>query len=243
MSLREVRRDLRGDVLALPDLTGGTTNFEVEPVEVMEPGLAAENPGLRSYVGRSVEDPSTTVAASVTPLGVSASVRGDESWVVEPAGPRGGARHVVGSERGFDDAQALTAFAAQPPLVARGFDQPATQGAGGGEVVRRTYRLALLSDPSYAAYFGSGNVLAAKVALVTRLNQIYNDDLGVRFLLAEDTERLNLDTAGKATGADGPCGANPCFEPGDASRPGMLERCDIDTLGRTRLVLGNLIGA
>jgi len=249
LSLREVRQQVRADVLQLPDLDGGVTEFDVEPLEVMEPGLTAEQPELRSYVGRSVEDPSTTVALSVTPLGVSASVRGDESWVVEPAGRAGGARHVVTLDGG-DVSQVPGALGLQEPLASHGFEQravtsgPAARGAAtSGEVLRRTYRLALLNDPSYAAYFGSENVLAAKVALVTRLNQIYNDDLGVRFLLVDDTEQLNLDTEAEATGADGPCGANPCFEAGVGNQPGMLDRCGIDTLGRARLVLGNLIGA
>lgn len=248
LSLRETKQDLRADVLELPDLEGGLSEFEVQPLQVMEPGLAAEQPGLKAYVGRSVEDPSTTVAVSVTPLGVSASVRGDQSWVVEPAGRVGGARHVV-APAGDDVAPTPGALGLQEPLASKGYDGRAAsarlsaQRASSGEVVRRTYRLALLNDPSYAAYFGSENVLAAKVALVTRLNQIYNDDLGVRFLLVDDTERLNLDTDGKATGTDGPCGASPCFEVGDGTGPGMLDRCGIDTLGRTRLVLGNLIGA
>jgi hypothetical protein len=250
LSLRETKRDLRADVLELPDPDGGTTEFAVEPLQSMEPRLAAEHPELRSYVGRSVEDPSTTVAVSVTPLGVSASVRGDESWVVEPAAPAGGARHVVSPE----GADAGPALGLQEPLVSRRLQSnllnQRVEGQAnllnqpdGPEVVRRTYRLALLNDPTYAAYFGSENVLAAKVALVTRLNQIYNDDLGIRFLLVDDTEELNLDTEAEATGADGPCGANPCFEAGVGNQPGMLDRCDIGTLGRARLVLGNLIGA
>lgn len=248
LSLREVRRSLRADVLELPDLDGGFTAFEVEPAEVMEPGLAARHPELQSFVGRSVEDPSTTLAVSVTPLGVSASVRGDDPWVVEPAGRSGGARHVV-APSGDDAAPTPGALGLQEPVASVGFEErqalagASARAADGEQVVRRTYRLALLNDPTYAAYFGSENVLAAKVALVTRLNQVYNDDLGMRFLLVEDTDKLNLDTQAKATGADGQCGASPCFEPGDGAGPGMLGRCGLDTLGRARLVLGNLIGA
>ena len=109
--------------------------------------------------------------------------------------------------------------------------------------MRRTYRLALLNDPSYADYWGAENVLAAKVALVTRLNQIYNDDHAIRFLLVEDSEELNLDTDAEATGLDGPCGAAPCFDDAGEQGQGMLDRCGTDTLGRTRLALANLIGA
>ena len=78
--------------------------------------------------------------------------------------------------------------------------------APGTQVQRHYYRLALTSDPSYAAYFGTANVLAEKVTLINRVNQIYNDDLATELRLVNDTEKLNLDTDAKATGADGPCG-------------------------------------
>ena len=253
---RAVKRELRRDVLQLPAPGGDVVEFEVEPVEVMEPGLAKRHPELAAYTGRSVEDPATTVSIAVTPLGVSASVRGAREWVVEPAGTSGGARHIV-AVGGLDARSGRqTALAARPAI-----DVLVPEGRGGGlearsgreaafaartsegEVVRRTYRLALLNDPTDADYWGTENVLAAKVALVTRLNQIYNDDHGIRFLLVEDSEKLNLDTDAAALGPDGPCGSARCFDDAVEQGEGMLDRCGTDTLGRTRLVLANLIGA
>ena len=46
---------------------------------------------------------------------------------------------------------------------------------------------------------------------MNRVNQIYNDDLAVRMVLIDDTDKLNLDTAAKATEPNGPCGSAPCF--------------------------------
>jgi hypothetical protein len=240
LSAREIGREARAGRVELPTPAGGAVAFELESRPVMEPGLAARHPELRSYVGRSVEDPATTVAVAVTPLGVTASVRGPESWVVEPAGNTGGPRHLVTTDPAVPDATPPS----EPVTLAREASTRAVEtGPPSGEVVRRTYRLALLNDPTYAAYFGTENVLAAKVALVTRLNQVYGDDLAVRFLLVDETDRLNLDTAAKATGKDGPCGASPCFTPARGGKDGTLDRCGVDTLGRTRLVLANLIGA
>ncbi|MAY97004.1 MAG: hypothetical protein CMH84_10780 [Nocardioides sp.] len=245
---RAVKRALGRAVLELPAPGGDVVEFEVQPVEVMEPALAARHPELAVYAGRSVGDPATTVSVAVTPLGVSASVRGPREWVVEPAGTSGGARHVVGV--GGLDARSgrQTALAARPPtdvLVPTSTASRSSEAARppSGEVVRRTYRLALLNDPTYAGYWGTDNVLAAKVALVTRLNQIYNDDHGIRFLLVEDSEKLNLDTDAEAIGPDGPCGSAPCFDDAVEQGEGMLDRCGTDTLGRTRLVLASLIGA
>ena len=55
---------------------------------------------------------------------------------------------------------------------------------------------------------------------MNRVNQIYNDDLAVRMVLIDDTDKLNLDTDAKATGANGPCGSAPCFTPPSCSCAG-----------------------
>ena len=57
---RAVKHELRRDVLELPAPGGDVVEFEVEPVEAVEPALAARHPELVAYSGRSVEDPATT---------------------------------------------------------------------------------------------------------------------------------------------------------------------------------------
>jgi trimeric autotransporter adhesin len=102
----------------------------------------------------------------------------------------------------------------------------------------RTYRLALLTDPSYASYFGGGaNVTAAKVSLVNRVTQVYEDETSIRLVLINNTDALNLDTAAQMTGTDGPCGGNACFTADQASG------CSGATLTRNRTVVGLLAGA
>ena len=69
------------------------------------------------------------------------------------------------------------------------------RGRAGPAVTLRTYRLALVTDPSYANYFGADNVTAAKVTLINRVNQIYEDEIAIRLVLIDDTDKLNLNTA------------------------------------------------
>ena len=54
-------------------------------------------------------------------------------------------------------------------------------GPSAGDVLR-TYRLALVTDQSYATYFGAANVTAAKVALMSRVNQVYEDETSIRLV-------------------------------------------------------------
>lgn len=98
----------------------------------------------------------------------------------------------------------------------------------------RTYRLALVTDPAYANFFGAANVTAAKTVLMTRVNQVYEDDLSIRMVLVTNNDLLNLNTAAQATGTNGPCGGAACF---------TSLSCGTTGLNQNRIVTGLLIGA
>ncbi len=101
----------------------------------------------------------------------------------------------------------------------------------------RTYRLALLTDPAYANYFGgAANVTAAKVTLINRVTQIYETETSIRLVLVGNNDLINLDTAAQFSGANGPCGGTACF-------PTATVSCSGAVLTRTRQVIGLLIGA
>ncbi len=105
-----------------------------------------------------------------------------------------------------------------------------------GDDTRRLYRLALITDPGYATYFGGpDNVTAAKVALINRVNQLYESDLSVHLELVANNDLLNLDTWALATAPNGPCGTAACFT------QSQVTGCSSTT--RARFVIGQIIGA
>ena len=243
-------RGAAGLAFDVPTPTGTFERFTVFRTSVMESGLAAAHPELATWSGRSLDHPGTTVAMDLTPMGFHASVRGpmgQRAWYIDPAYNERGTSLSL-AYYGGSIPQNVASFAEkEAPEVARGaVARPAAATAPGGLVKQRTYRLALVTDPSYAAYFGTENVLAEKVTLMNRVDQIYNDDLAIRMVLVNKTDDLNLDTDAKASGANGPCGSHPCYDPPGAdpeADPGQLAYCTIGGLLRTRTVLSQLVGA
>ena len=115
----------------------------------------------------------------------------------------------------------------------------------GGIVSQRTYRLALVTDPGYAAFFGPTAthaasdplVLAAKAVLINRVNEVYNDDVAYKFVLITGTDKLNLLDAAEMSGTNGPCGVRACFPDATGSYG-----CG-NVLDDNVLALGQLVGA
>ena len=231
-------------VVWLPTPAGTFRRFEVQDSPVMMPQLAAEHPEIRTYVGRGLDDTDGTytdesVRLAMTPLGFTASVRGPSgAWYVDPlyhldasAYASYFGRHLADTHGAFVERDAPVDETPAPADAAA----PAAGPVIGSTL--RTYRLAVLTDPSFADYWGAANVLAGLVTNLNRVEQIYNDELDVRLLLVDNEPKAQLNTIADAFEPNGPCGAAACFAQKE------LEFCGGATLGRNRIVLGQLIGA
>jgi len=228
--------------VSIPRPDGTLEEFQVVESSVMEPGLAARHPEIKTYFGRAVADPLRTIRLDTSPLGLHATVQGDgATHALEPSEP-GSAEHVAhyprvtpGSpEQELEDA--ITTDAAH--AVATGDD-------GGKKVDLRVYRLALISDHTFAAAVrdpdapaGTGfRTTAAKVALVNRVNAVLEREWAARLVLVDATDATNLDTAALSSTAGGPCGDVPCFT------ASQLDGCDVGALEANPVVAGLLVGA
>ncbi|GGM61544.1 hypothetical protein GCM10011608_53330 [Micromonospora sonchi] len=240
----ENRRALRqqSQVVSLPAPDGTFQRFQLVKSPVMEPGLVAKHPEISTYAGKGLDDPTATVRADLTPLGFHASVRSaDGAWYIDPYYQRDQslyasyfARDLENRDGDFVEREDVESAAhALHDEISSALDEPVV----GPLVTLRTYRLAFVTDPSYANYFGAENVTAAKVTLINRVNQIYEDETAIRLVLVNDTDKTNLNTPVLATEPNGPCGAAPCYT------PAQISGCTSGLLNRNRIVLGQIIGA
>ena len=202
----------------------------------MAPGLARRHPEIKTYNGRGITDRAATIHADLSPLGFRASVRSaNGSWYIDPyyVGPNPGvyasywARHV--SSPGARNPDTVIETPGHVPGIQK--DLPTSTGDQ-----LRTYRLALITDPGYSTYHGGpGFVTAAKVALMNRVSQVYEDDMTIRLQLVANNDLLNFNDWDKATAPNGPCGAAPCFT------QSQVTGCT--STSRARYVIGQVIGA
>jgi hypothetical protein len=221
-------------VVSLPAPNGRFERFALFRTAIMAPALQRKHPEIATYGGRGVDDPAATIHADLSPLGFHASVRSPHGgWYIDPYYRKNPnvyvPYNVLQDKNAFPFSEHELSTAGAPKL------DPAAPSVPTGDVLRN-YRLALITDPGYSDYVGGpAMVTAAKVALINRVDQPYEDDLSIRMQLIGNNDLLNLNTWGAATAPNGPCGAAACFT------QSQVTGCSSTT--RARFVIGQIIGA
>jgi hypothetical protein len=173
----------------LPD--GTTKAFRVVEAPSMEPELSAKFPGINSYSGQGIDDPSANVRFDVSQAGVHASIMSAKHSTVYIDELLDNYYRVVYRKDMTDfngKFKCLTEDIPNPSIMA-GDEVP--QNADDGRL--RKYKLAMISGGEFSLHFIPGPlpttadsiaaVIAAQNSHVTRANQVYERDFGVRLLL------------------------------------------------------------
>ena len=186
--------------LVLPWPDGSDRRFRVEESPIVEPGLAAQYPELRTYIAQGLDDPTATARLSLTPMGFHAMILAAEGTVFidpyrrwhaelaiayfkEQAVRREGDRFrcEVRSEGGAGDVPRDSVVSDIADLA------PVPETPSGATL--RTYRLALAATGEYSAAVCSPNpaavscALAAIVVSMNRVDAIYEREVAVRMVL------------------------------------------------------------
>ena len=183
-------------VLDLPWPTGGFRRFRIEESPIMEPGLAAQFPEIRTYRGQGLDDPASTARLDWTPAGLHAMVLSAEGTVyVDPYAPGDTTNYVSFFRRDYERTDGhvqrceVTGSEIPAPEEA-GTVEPFTQPANGATL--RTYRLAVAATGEYTAFYGGtvGGAMAGIATTMNRVNAIYERDFAVRMVLVANNNSV-----------------------------------------------------
>ncbi len=178
--------------LPMPD--GTFARFAVEESSLMEPGLAARYPQLKTYIARGIDDPGLTARLDVTPQGFHALVLGADgvSFYVDPFWRDDANYYIAYRRRDFVSPKTLQCGVTGKPdpavKLARAVAAPRPTGA-----TLRTYRLAVACTGEYAAAAGGGTLLGTLGAIVTSVNRVsavYERDLSIRLKLVSNEDQV-----------------------------------------------------
>jgi len=185
-------------LLAFPTPEGQLSHFEVVESPIMAPELAAKYPEIKTYLGQGVEDPTTTVRFSVTPIGFHAQVLSERGTIFVNPAFDGETDHYVAYH--IRDDRVTHRLACSTDREHQIAPVPAERGNGeGGERAitigpqRRTFRAAIAATGEFSFTYGNDTVaggLAAVVMLMNRVNHVYENEASVRMVLVPNNDLL-----------------------------------------------------
>ncbi len=178
--------------MTLPTPDGVFALFRVVESPIMEPGLAAQFPQIKTYLGQGVDDPTATVRLDTTPLGFHAQVLSPNgNYYIDPYTKNDNDFYASYYKRDLTDRHGFSCHPAGDEAV-----HPALPAGEGGDKssggTRRTYRLANACTGEYAAYFG-GTVALAQSAIVTAINRVtgvYETECAIRLTLVANNTSI-----------------------------------------------------
>ncbi|MCD1118047.1 reprolysin-like metallopeptidase [Chryseobacterium turcicum] len=173
-------------IVSFPNSNGNIEDFKVRENSNFAPELAAQYPDIKSYVGVGIEDPSSTVYFSISPLGLSSmEIYANKSAVFIEPYTKDLSTYVVYKKS--DKKASLDKFECTVLDVAqKGIDNSnltARPNADDGKL--RTFRLALSCTGEYTAFFGGtvAGALAGMNNTMTRVNGVFEKDFSARMII------------------------------------------------------------
>jgi chitodextrinase len=178
-------------VISLPNADGEFERFGIYENSIMEPDLAAQYPEIKSYIGVGIDNPSTSVYFSISPLGFkSMTLYADKSPVfIEPYSKDLNTYSVY---KKSDKKQAFTAFECSVIDGISSEVDPSLLRPNADDAKLRTFRLAMSVTGEYTTYFGGTKALALAAInnTMTRVNAIFEKDFAVRMVLVANNDAV-----------------------------------------------------
>ncbi len=190
-----------GQFITVPLGDGTTMQFSFVEAPVMEPGLYAKYPQIRSYIGKGTGDKTATLRCCITSLGFSGMITrpGKPNYYISSVNNAAGLYAVYDRD---DKSKASRPFECKTETASK--DHPVIDGkpssaSGVNDGVLRTYRFAVESGAEFSKLFLDGTeaddaarkakVLSALVIDLVRINGVFETDFGVRlqYVNNEDT--------------------------------------------------------
>ena len=202
---------LAGVEVEFPNINGDLEKFLVWENSNFEPGLQAQFPDIRAYVGKSVSEKSATINFSVSPTGIETmTLRADNnSEFIEPY-TKDNAVYVL-----FDSKTRLSnRLPFNCSTVDRQLNQDIIESNNplfanrSNNQSYKTMRLALSCTGEYGTHFGGvAGALAGMNATMTRVNGVFEKDMALHLNIIDNDTAVIYTNAASDPYSDGATGS------------------------------------
>ena len=186
------------NVIAMfPNEDGTFESFRIVEASVLSPELQQRYPNIKSYAGQGIEDPSSVIRFSISPLGFqSMKLSATKPATFIEALTKNGSHYSV-----FKRADKINYNDDFECSVTDQVNQQLNSGMqqrNADDAILRTYRLAVSTTGEYAAYHGGTKALALAAInqTMTRVNGIFENDFNVTMVLIGNNDDVIYTNSG-----------------------------------------------
>ncbi|MEG3657832.1 zinc-dependent metalloprotease family protein [Arenibacter palladensis] len=189
--LKAAQRNKASKIVSFPDENGDLIPFVVQEASVLSPELSKKYPQIKSYVGRGLNNEKDRVRFSVSQNGVQSMIVYGESKNATYM------QKVSDSDNEYivynrKDAYMMnTNFICETTSLIEKDKGPTALKLVDGQVLRK-FRVAISATGEYTEFHGGTvpDALAAINATITRVNEIFETDLGISLEIVANTDEV-----------------------------------------------------
>jgi subtilisin-like proprotein convertase family protein len=198
-------------IIAFPNSNGEIQNYRIYEAPVMEDGLSAKFPDIKSYSGTGVEDTTASIRFSTTLFGLHVmSLSGNSDTFYIDTYTKDLNNYIVYNRKNITNGRTFSCLIEDDAEAIASKNSPNVTLVNDG--LFRVYRLAMACTIEYAAYHitaagvGAGTlterkgaVLAAMAITMTRVNGLYERDMSMRMNLINNNDLIIFVTSDNFT--------------------------------------------
>ncbi|XMO88132.1 reprolysin-like metallopeptidase [Algibacter sp. AS12] len=198
----------KNQIVEFPNSEGGFDKYSIKESSILEPAFQEKHPEIRTYVGKNIKNPASTINFSVTPQGLHAMAlsTGNGTQFLDPYTKNN--TYIAYSKRDL-------------PALKEGFEcyvpddftlEKETSNSAkllnANDSKLRTFRLVLASTVEYSEYHWKAAgltiadseaakknaVLQAMVTTMTRVNGLFQKDLALKMVMVDNTDLIFIDS-------------------------------------------------
>ncbi|WP_287147664.1 reprolysin-like metallopeptidase [Aeromonas sp.] len=215
-------------VITLPLPDGNMVKYELEAYSVLPPVLAEKYPDIMTYKGREVGNASNTGRFDISLRGFNGMfMHAGEQVFVDIQ--RNGS-YAVYYKKNAPSSDGINEVVEQSDIKKKltNDTEAARNEIGYAASTLKEYRIAFSTTGEYTEYFkGKAQALASLTTLVNRLNDVYERDLGARFVLAEGSDTIiytkNDSPFYNGVNTNYVAGVSPWYEESDSKKNGYVQ--------------------
>ena len=196
----------RSLILYFPNEADRLEAFDLTAVPLFSSALAQKYPNIKAYRGKSTTRNGVSIRVTISPQGVSGTMRTPTGMVFMQPKKEGNGEHVYYQRsddlyKDYDLPFCTTTsgdhlFKPEKTATAKSSNKAAVG-------VLKTYRFAVAGSAEYTEFWGDDDdangtnqedALAAVANTVNRMNEVFEVDLGIRLILVTDASLLYTDT-------------------------------------------------